>query len=355
MRVEGYRNLGSQVIEFSDGINCIFGENGSGKTNLLEAIHVLTHHKSFRKNTAFPQMININGEQTNLTVYSLFEWGDKKETVTLKMDREKSLWSVNGKVLKRRQNLLQTLFINPFDSYNFHATAGFRRHWVDEKILSLEKGHRKMLGDYNRFLKIKNHLLTMRPTRYREQIKAVDEQMARVSFLVTQTRREFLGEVNPLFEKIFRKMFSDTSSVELVLDSRLSGLSVSEIFALFRRRAEKDEAVGHMTCGIHRDDYGIFCDGLNTVEFCSLGQQKMALLGLSLAFLGLLERKCRVPIVLIDDVSGELDRTRWRRFVKFLGDSGSQILVTTANESFKAEVEKAHGVRKIFIEDGVCL
>ena len=105
--------------------------------------------------------------------------------------------------------------------------------------------------------------------------------------------------------------------------------------------------------GVHKDDYVLLFDGLNSFDYCSLGQQKMSYLSLLFAYIELFRYKFNAfPIVLIDDVSGELDKFRWKKLVEFLEHSEFQVLITTANEKFKEELEQIQNAKKIYVESG---
>src|SRR5690606_16635466 len=151
------RNLGSEVITFKPKINCVFGLNGNGKTNLLEAIHFLIHRKSFRKNTSFPQIISIDSDKAEILFLSLFENENEKLSLSGKIDNYTSQWYVNNQISKKRLELT-ALFINPFDSYGFHTTASFRRGWIDQQLSILSKDYKKLLKTYNQILKQRNVL-----------------------------------------------------------------------------------------------------------------------------------------------------------------------------------------------------
>ena len=113
--------------------------------------------------------------------------------------------------------------------------------------------------------------------------------------------------------------------------------------------------IGHTSYGIHKDDYLFEFDGVNAYDYCSLGQQKMSYLSLLFAYIELFRYKFTAyPIVLIDDVSGELDASRWARLIQYLKDAEFQVLITTANEKFREELEKIEGttVMRIRITQG---
>ena len=274
IQVQGFRNLDREIVEFSDRINCVFGKNASGKTNLLEAIYVLGHHKSFRKNTGFSQMVGIDSEAAEIIFRGHFGLGQRQRTLSLRMEGQGGQWSLDGNIVSRRPEIFYVLFINPFDSYLFHTTPNFRRDWIDRNISSLWPDYEGYLKNYNKLLKFKNHLLRTAPHGYQRQVAAMEEQMANVSFLIERKREEFLRELNPLFGESFREMFDEASRVQMVLESKLAHLDREGIIQLFRRSAKKDEALGYATCGVHLDDYGMFFNGIRGADFCSLGQQK---------------------------------------------------------------------------------
>ena len=151
----------------------------------------------------------------------------------------------------------------------------------------------------------------------------------------------------------FKEIFEETHNLEIQLESKFKDKSKEEIFNYYRSSFPKDCDAKQTTYGIHRDDYVFHFDGLNSYEFCSLGQQKMSFLSLIFAYIELFRYKfVFYPIVLIDDVSGELDGHRWLNLINFLKKKEFQVLITTANEAFKVELEKKINIKNIKLENG---
>jgi DNA replication and repair protein RecF len=353
LQVTNFRNLQPDIINFNEGINCILGENGNGKTNILEAIHVISSRKSFRKNTSFPQYLGIDCEQPEIIFSSVFlDNENHKMSVSGKMNIDSASWFVDGQPMKKKIDL-KLVFINPFDSYAFHNTSSFRRQWMDQHISQLDSIYKKTLSRYTSSLRFRNSLLSKKPPHYRDQINAIDIELAKTSFALTQLRIQFLKDMESYCTDTFKKIFSEEHVLKISLDSRVIGLSEEDIFNMLQSRIQKDEIVGHTTYGIHKDDYVLLFDGLNSYEYCSLGQQKMSYLSLLFAYIELFWYKfTSFPMVLIDDVSGELDRHRWQRLVEYLEKSSFQVLITTANEKFKEELERIEGANKIYVQSG---
>ncbi|WP_417337028.1 DNA replication/repair protein RecF [Halobacteriovorax marinus] len=353
LQVTNFRNLQPDIIEFNSGINCILGENGNGKTNILEALHVLSTRKSFRKNTAFPQFLGIDCEQPEIIFSSVFlDEHSNKMSLSAKMDAKTTHWFVDGQPMKRKLDL-KLVFINPFDSYAFHNTSSFRRQWMDQHISQIDSNYKKCLSRYNSSLRFRNSLLSKKPAKYLEQIRAIDLELARYSCILTNTRLKFLSEIESFCTQTFKEIFSEEHLLKITLDSRVIGASEDDIYQMLQERLPKDEIVGHTTYCVHKDDYVLLFDGLNSFEYCSLGQQKMSYLSLLFAYIELFRYNFNsFPMVLIDDVSGELDKNRWQKLINYLERSSFQVLITTANEKFKEELETIHGANKIYVQAG---
>jgi DNA replication and repair protein RecF len=353
LQVTNFRNLNSDIISFTNGINCILGENGNGKTNILEAVNVLATKKSFRKNSSFPQYLSIDGGKPEIIFSSVFNnEQNEKISYTSKMTNENISWSVNGQIVKKKLDI-KTIFINPFDSYTFHNNPSDRREWFDYFISQLDDNYKKNLKKYTQLLRFRNILLAKKPSKYKEQIIASDFELSILSESLTTRRIQFLKEIEPFCENTFQLIFSEKHSLKLNLDSKIGGLSADSIYKLLSNNLETDVERGFTSYGPHKDDYVLLFDGLNSFDFCSLGQQKMSYLSLLFAYIELFRYKyMSYPIVLIDDVSGELDQHRWRRLVEYLEKREFQVLITTANEKFKEELDRINGANKIFVNNG---
>ena len=353
LQVTNFRNLNPDIITFSNGINCILGENGNGKTNILEAINVLATKKSFRKNTSFPQFLSIDGGKPEIIFSSVFENKEQEKiSYTSKMTNESILWFLDGAPVKRKLDI-KIVFINPFDSYGFHNSASDRREWIDYFIGQLDENYKKSLTKYTQAMRFRNTLLSKKPSKFKEQIIASDGELSILSMYLTARRVEFLREIEPFIAQTFQQIFSEKHNLQINLDSRIINLSAVSVQKIFLNNLETDCERGHTSYGPHKDDYVLLFDGLNSFDFCSLGQQKMSYLSLLFAYIELFRYKyMSYPIVLIDDVSGELDQHRWRRLVEYLEKREFQVLITTANEKFKEELDRINGANKIHIKNG---
>ena len=367
LKIKNFRNLEDDIVSFGPKVNYIFGENGNGKTNLLEAIYIILEGKSFRKNTKFPQMININGEEpeiifqtklvTSNTLGSEEEGGyqntqEREYSYSGKLMVQKNEYFLNGRPTKKKCGV-HCVFINPFDSLFFYQIPLFRRQWFDQSLSSIDEQYRKVLRRYQKALKMRNSLLFKKKSHYLEYIKAIDGEIAKDSFFLVQKRIQFLRELEGLFTQTFREFFSQDDEMKIKMQSKFALLSIEDIYSALQCQLEKDIPLGKTSYGIHRDDYALLFNGLNAFEICSLGQQKMSFLSLSFAYIELFKYKLSAyPIVLIDDVSGELDQKRWGNLIQYICVREFQTFITTANEDFRMKLEHIEGIGKLYIDEG---
>jgi DNA replication and repair protein RecF len=353
IRADNFRNLSPAIFNFSSKINCIFGPNGNGKTNLLELIYFVTNSKSFRKNTDFTEMISVDSSKPEFVVQAVVQHDKHPVSVSGRVFDHDQQWFADNEPLKKKF-WSPSVFINPFDSYSFHTSSTFRRHWFDQHFSLLGSDYKKTLNRFTKALRFRNSLLQMGPqSSVKAQILAIDEQFSEYCEHLGFLREEFLTEFNSFLTPTFSQLFSEEYSLKLERQTNLSSSAAQNIFAQLRVNESSDFKTRTTNLGIHRDDYIFLFNGINAYQYCSLGQQKMGFLSLLFAYIELFRYKFNsYPIVLIDDVSGELDSTRWKKLIAYLSQKDFQVLITTANQNFKNELEKVPGVYSFEIRNG---
>lgn len=337
--IENFRNIQSAHINFDLSINCIFGNNGNGKTNILEAIHLLINRKSFRKNSSYPQFINYDVDENYFSLQSLFNFDQQKETYSVKHFSTKEIqYSHNGKIQNSKPQI-KTIFINPFDAYEFFNTPKKRRDWFDEHLSKIDSHYKKILKRYNQIIKQKNVLLFKKPNSFKKQILALNQELAINIITITKMRLDFLEELKEYYSDTFKKIFDIECELRFVLESSIDQKNSGTTLEFLNDALEKEIIMGKAQYGIHKDNYLVFFNGLNAIDYCSVGQQKMSYFSLIFAYIQLFRYKCNTfPMILMDDISGELDDTRWDKLISYLDSLNLQVIITTANIKFKEKL-----------------
>ncbi len=356
IRATNFRNLNPDWVQFGTGINCIMGDNGQGKTNLLEAIHVLLNGKSFRKQAAFPKLLSVDCESCEIFLNGEFlvPGENRQTTLALKMEHDKkNIWYKDNRLAKGRPGI-SSVFINPFDAHHFFNTPAFRRSWIDNYLSQIDVTYRKTLGRYLVALKFRNAILASPGHRQAsKQIDAIDPWIAQYTVYLIKARQTFIEELQQYIGPMFKNIFSEEHNLQLSLESKFMGASEEDILGFLLQNRAKDQDARHTTQGAHRDDYALHFDGFNAFDFCSLGQQKASYLSLLFAYIEVFRYKLlSYPIVLVDDISGELDKVRWQRLVTYLQEKDFQVFITTANDGFRKELERIEGAHQIWVCSG---
>jgi len=339
IEVNRFRNLAGK-IDWSNGINILYGNNGQGKTNWLECIQVLAHAKSFR--TARLSEAITFGEST-ASVSGVLRRGDAIDReLRVGIQRNTKQTFVNGK----RESLVRylgQLHVVWFTSDELEVVRGgpeARRNFLDRGVISLHSPYAKTLGDYHKVIRQKKRLLDQAAEgeitldALRQQVEPWNQQLVSLGTQIHRARNRY---VDLLGEALEHSLFGDALTVRYVSSLETKG-DLSNYEQLFtdrlRLRLEAETFAGVCLIGPHRDDLSILFRDRNLRSFGSAGQQRSALITLDLAAISVYYSKHQdYPIFLIDDVDAELDGSRIERLLEYL-DGRTQTFVTTSKRNY---------------------
>jgi len=340
VEAENFRNLNGKIV-CGNGLNIIFGDNGHGKTNWLEAIYLLATTRSFRT-ARLVEAINFDQQMAIVRgQVKISEEITRKLQVVLQGNTK--LLTVNDKkeTTARFLGQLHTINFN-FDELSIiRGTPSARRKFLDGGIVSIFPPFVKTLSDYNRVIRQKNSLLHSAKVnedqleKVAEMLEPWNEQLVQLAALINKARLRFVERLNEVLE---RKFFG-REEVSIRYVSSLEGKGdLSDYAGLLaerlKLRVRAELASGHSLIGTHRDDLEINFDGKDLRKFGSSGQQRSALLILQLANLSVYySQHEEYPLFLLDDIDAELDYKRIGRLLEFLHGK-TQTFVTTSKESF---------------------
>lgn len=331
-KVENFRNLNFDFVELHPNLNFIFGDNGNGKTNFLESVYVALSGKSFKKNVSFPQLISFDKDFQEL----LFGYLVENDYISGRVTAKKSEWFKNNKGISKKDARLSSVFIGAHDPHLFFSSPQSRRDWFDDQISKLDKNYENALYRYKKLLRSRNKLLSgPKSEGGLRQISAIDTNLSSLIPLLEVVRERFIEKIEdylaPQFQNIFQEMFE----IKLILNSKFKDLSEKIVYNYLQDHLSKDLILGYTGIGPQRDDYEVAIDGLDVLDFASLGQQKVIYLSLVFSFIRIMEEKQHLkPIILMDDLSNEIDNKRWKSLIEFLIRSNYQVLITSANKLF---------------------
>lgn len=357
LEVHNFRNLSGKV-SWGNGLNIIYGDNGQGKTNWLEAIYTLATTKSFR--TQKLQETIRFGEDLGVVRGSVGRSEEVHRDLQVTLQGNTKTISINGKreTVARYLRQLHTVAFTADELEVVRGGPDARRKFLDRGAVSLHHAYVQTLADYNRVIKQKNRLLQdaseaeMSIEEVERVIAPWNEQLVGLSAEIHRARLGFVERLNDVLE---RRLF-EREDITIRYVSSLEGKGdLTDYEALMAERLkfrlQAELSAGYSLIGPHRDDLEILFDGRDIRAFGSSGQQRSALIILDLAAISVYYSwHNEYPLFLIDDVDAELDRKRIRYLLEYL-EGRTQTFITTSKESL---VEEFMGRSNLFrIRDGV--
>ena len=353
-----FKNYEEAQLNFSSNINCFVGNNGSGKTNLLDAIYYMCFCKSYF-NSIDTQ--NINFEKQFFTIEGTFDRKDQVDKVFCGVKRgQKKVFKRNKKEyekLAEHIGLFPLVIISPSDRNLIIEGSETRRKFMDGVISQSDKIYLQYIIKYNQVVSQRNALLkyfaanfTYDPTT----LSVYNEQLIDLGTLIHAKRSEFMLKFNPIFQNYYKSISGEKEKVSLEYKSQLHDVHLS---VLLDESLTKDKVLQYTTCGTHKDDLLFKISDFPIKKQGSQGQQKTFLIALKLAQFDFIKHLVGYkPLLLLDDIFDKLDDTRVESIVRLVSEHHfGQIFITDAHKERTEDIiKKIDDSYKIFdIEDGI--
>lgn len=327
--IDSFRNI--KRAEFSPGprFNVISGNNGSGKTNLLEAIYFFSALRSFRTSVR-KELVGRDCRAASLK--GVFGGAAKGMCCDIEI-------SPNARKIQKDQkdignvhehfSQLPMVLFHPGDMILIQGGPKERRRFLDRALFQALSPYPGWISDYNRALQSRNKMLKSRPQRI-DSLKPFDFQLAKLGARIIEARRFFIDSARPMFVEAAASIGKGiVASLTYKPDVEGDEAAFEEAFI---RSFSRDCERGFTSRGPHCDDIDITLKNLPARRFASQGQQRMLVLALKTAEADALSNACkRTPVLLLDDISSELDRDKNRELFSFLQQSGGQVFITTTH------------------------
>jgi DNA replication and repair protein RecF len=326
-----FKNYPEFEARFSEKINCFVGNNGMGKTNLLDAIYYLSFCKSFF-NTIDSQ--NIRHNEGFFVIQGQFEkTGEASEVYCGIKRNQKKIFKKNKREYERLSEHIgqfPLVMISPGDSDLINGSSELRRKFLDGIISQYDKVYLDRLISYNQVLKQRNALLKHFSESQRfdsETLEVWDDQLVIYGCAILETRMDFLRQFIPLFNSYYRFI---TDSQEQVALHYENSLGEKDFKTALLTSLSRDRVLNYTTVGPHKDDLEFKLDQFSLKKYASQGQQKSYLLALKLAqFEFIKEQKQTTPLLLLDDVYDKLDESRFTKLLEMVSSERfGQVFIT---------------------------
>lgn len=336
-----YKNIEQVDLVFSPKMNCFLGNNGMGKTNLLDAIYYLSFSKS-HNNVIDSQNIRHGADMA--IIQGVYDLGNELEDEIFcgLRKRQKKQFKKNKKEYEKLSDhigYLPLVMVSPADSDLISGGSEERRKFIDVFLSQFDKEYLQALIRYNKSLQQRNALLKSENVVDETLFELWEEQLATEGVIIYTKRKQFVEQFIPTFQQYYQFICQSNEKVALEYSSQLKD---SNLIDLFRSKRERDKIVGYTSVGIHRDDLEMTLDGYSIKKVGSQGQNKTYVVAMKLAQFDFLQKiGSQTPILLLDDIFDKLDSDRVEQIVYLVSqDNFGQIFITDTNREHLDDILK---------------
>ncbi len=358
LKLSNFKNHSEAELDFNEKINCFVGDNGAGKTNILDAIYYLSFTKSYFNPVDVQNILHNSGF---FALHGYYKNRHSAEDLVscIQQRNKKKQFRFNNKEYERLSDhigKIPLVMISPYDRDLINEGSEVRRKYLDGVLSQFDKFYLADLLDYNKALQQRNVLLKQFAEKHyfdELSLRIWDEKLRAPGEALFDKRKRFLDEFNPFFEKYYRFLSQGSEKVKMVYKSQLLEKPFPE---LLNDALQRDLALRYSSSGIHKDDLLLLMNGYPVKKFGSQGQQKSFVIAIKLAqFEYMRQKKGFKPILLFDDIFDKLDDKRVAQIVELVSreDFGQVFITDTQPSRISAIFEKIDIDHKIFmLENG---
>ena len=330
--ISDFRNIQLQELEFSPNVNCVSGNNGEGKTNLLDAIYYLSMTKSafassdkfnFRHGTDEFSIAGTYRMENGLSSRFALKMSSKGEKKVKRDDKP------YGKV-SEHVGVLPIVMVSPSDISMVSESGEERRRFVNAVLSQMDREYMAAMQQYNRLLLQRNKMLKEQGPD-RSLLEVIDMRMSMLAEPIFQARKRFVEDLKPIVAEYYKAVSGDSEQVDIEYESELFKAPLDQ---LLEASFDKDRILKYTTAGIQRDDFAFRMNGHPIRRYGSQGQQKSFLVSLKFAQYEIMKKNYGfAPILLLDDVFDKLDMGRISNLLQMVASNDfGQIFITDSNK-----------------------
>ncbi len=335
LEVRNFRNYRNLKVEFSDNINIFIGNNGEGKTNILESIYVLGITKSHR---SYIDKSLITNNQSVMKIKGKIDTLNGKKELELLMNPKGKRVSIDNKVSKKVSDYISNMSVvlfSPDDLELIKDSPSVRRKFLNIEIGQLDNKYLYYLNDYSELLKARNeYLKTISIDNYdKNYIDIINSQLCDKAYYVYKYRYEYIYDLNKYLNKISKNLCDKKIELKYINNIDCSDYEdvKSNLLNKLNENLKREIVLGSTLYGPHKDDFFVYIDGFDARNYGSQGQQRMCVLCIKFAELEVFnDKNNEYPILLLDDMFSELDNIKKNKIVKYL-NSNIQVFITSTD------------------------
>ena len=361
IQLKNFRNYIDCSVKFDPFINILIGQNAQGKTNLLEAIYILSMSKSF-KTKVIDEMIYFDQDFAKIQGQVINNQKTLNLEIVLSKLGKKAL--INHNEIKKTSDYvgyLNVVLFIPEDLMLIKGSPKLRRKLIDMELSKISPIYMYDFNKYQRLLKERNKylkLLNEKHLKADDYLEVLSEQMARLQVQLLKKRIEFVELLNEISAKMYDYIALHQEVLSIQYKTHYKDMSYEGILEDYRKNYQKDIAFKQTTHGIHKDDLVMCLNQQDAITYASQGQQRSIVLAIKIALLELIKKEIgEYPVLLLDDVLSELDDTRKTKLLNLIEGKVQTFLTSTNTFLTSTNIDGIHHqvidkAKKIVIENG---
>ena len=349
IKVVNFRNYDNLELEFNPHKNIIIGRNGSGKTNIVEAIYVLALTKSFRGTR---EDVIIKHDKDSTRIEGVIK-EKRKETFKVILDNNRKIVKKNNTIVKKISDYISNINVILFTSEDLKLikdTPSTRRKLINVDLSQFSNEYLKYLTTYNKILKQRNMYLKtlyLNGNASKDYLDIITNQLVDYGLRIHEYRKEFINDISGYLSDIY-KSIANIEGLKLTYNSDYNNKSKKDILKAYKRSMNSDIRNGQTREGIHRDDYDFTLRDVYLKDFGSEGEQKNAIIALKLSELEIFKnKKGIIPILILDDLYSELDKVKINNILNFIHDDIQTFITTTEISKLSKNVKEGSKIFKV--------
>ena len=353
LKLQNFRNYNTLELSFSKN-NIIYGKNGMGKTNLIEAIYVLALTKTFRSNNE-KIVINENSESTIIKGTII---DDIKNNYEVSINKTGKQVKIDNNIYKKISDYIsniKVILFNPNDLQIIKDSPSIRRKLLNVSISQYNNRYLKILSNYNKLLKQRNsYLKTMyvNGTTSKEYLDILTDKLIDLGLEIYEYRNNYINDINSKINNIY-KTISNIDGLNIEYLSDYKDIFKEKLLKKYKDNLDRDMILGMTKYGIHHDDLIFKIKENELKEYGSEGQQKNAIISYKLSEIGVFKEKInKVPILILDDLFSELDVEKINNILNIIDDDVQTFITTTEIDKIKEELRLKSKIFKV-TENGI--
>lgn len=354
LELKNFRNYKDCSVKFHPFINIFIGKNAQGKTNLLEAIYILSMSKSFKTNIT-EELICFQEEFAKINGHIETNHKDMDLQIVFSTLGKKAM--INQKEIKKSSDYvgyLNVVLFIPEDLMLIKGSPRLRRKLMDMEISKISPIYMYNLNKYQNLLKERNKYLKLLHEKHNEPdeyLEVLSEQMAHIQVDLIKKRIEFVKLLNDISSSMYDYISLHEEKLRIEYKSSYKIIDYETILNKYKKNYQKDILYSQTTSGLHKDDMLMFLNDKDAVLYASQGQQRSIVLAMKIALLELVKKEIgEYPILLLDDVLSELDDIRKTKLLNLIQNKVQTFITSTSIDGIHHKV--IENAKKIYIENG---